>query len=94
MRLEFHALLVALLATIEFHNMWDYDRLAKEWDTHRTHMLRTDYNESLAAAIELSLTSPTFHELGHSPFRGSSRNSVLIQCAVLGPSFPGAVVFP
>jgi hypothetical protein len=44
--------------------MWDYDRLAKEWDTHRAQVLRTDYNESLAATIELSLTSPTFHKLG------------------------------
>ena len=63
-RLDFHALSIALLANVAFHNMWDYDRLAKEWDTHRTQVLRTDYNESLAATIELSLASPTFRELG------------------------------
>ena len=44
--------------------MWDYDRLAKEWDTRRVQVLRTDYNESLEATIELSLASPTFRELG------------------------------
>jgi hypothetical protein len=44
--------------------MWDYDRLAQEWETRRTQVLRTDYNKSLAATIELSLASPTFRELG------------------------------
>jgi len=62
--LDFHALSIALLATVAWHNMWDYDRLAREWDAHRTRALRTDYNESLAATIELSLASPTFHKLG------------------------------
>ena len=38
--------------------------MAQEWDAHRVQVLRTDYNESLAAAIELSLTSPMFHQLG------------------------------
>jgi len=32
-------------------------------DTHRTRVLHTDYNESLAATIELSLSSPMFREL-------------------------------
>jgi len=63
-RLDFHALSITLLATVAFHNMWDYNRLAREWDTRRTQALRTDYNESLAATIELSLASPTFHKLG------------------------------
>ena len=63
-RLDFHALSISLLATIAVHTVWDYDRLAKEWDTHRTQVLRTDYDESLAATIELSLASPTFRELG------------------------------
>jgi len=63
-RLDFHALSITLLATTASHNMWDYDRLTREWDTHRTQVLRTDYDESLAATIELSLTSPTFLELG------------------------------
>ena len=44
--------------------MWDYDRLAKEWDARRVQVLRMDYNESLEAAIELSLASLTFCELG------------------------------
>ena len=63
-RLDFHALSITLLATTASYNMWDYDRVAKEWDAHRVQVLRTDYNESLAATIELSLTSPTFRELG------------------------------
>ena len=63
-RLDFHALSITLLATTTSHNMWDYDRLAREWDTRRTQVLRTDYNESLAATIELSLASPMFRELG------------------------------
>ena len=53
--LDFHALSITLLATTASHNMWDYDELAKEWDTHRVKVLQTDYNESLAATIELSL---------------------------------------
>ena len=63
-RLDFHALSITLLATTASHNMWDCDRLAKEWDAHRVQVLRTDYNESLEATIELSLASPTFRELG------------------------------
>jgi hypothetical protein len=62
-RLDFHALSITLLATTASHNAWDYDRLAKEWDTHRVGVLRTDYNKSLAATIELSLASPTFRQL-------------------------------
>ena len=63
-RLDFHALSVTLLATAAFHNAWDYDRLTMEWDTQRAQVLRTDYNKSLAATIELSLASPTFRNLG------------------------------
>ena len=63
-RLDFHALSITLLATTASHNGWDYDRLASEWDVQRAQVLRTDYNESLAAALELSLVSPTFHSLG------------------------------
>ena len=62
-QLDFHALSITLLATTASHNMWSYDRLAKEWDTHRVGVLRTDYNKSLAATIELSLASPTFRQL-------------------------------
>ena len=63
-RLEFHALSITLLATTASHHGWDHDRLAEEWDTQRAQVLQTDYNESLAATIELSLASPTFHSLG------------------------------
>jgi tetratricopeptide (TPR) repeat protein len=63
-RLDFHALSIELLATTASHNVWDYERLAREWGTRRTQVLRTDYNESLAATIELSLASPTFRKLG------------------------------
>jgi tetratricopeptide (TPR) repeat protein len=62
-QLDFHALSITLLATAASHNMWGYDRLAKEWEERRAQVLRTDFNESLAAAIELSLSSPTFHKL-------------------------------
>jgi tetratricopeptide (TPR) repeat protein len=63
-RLDFHALSITLLATTASHNGWDYTRLAKEWDAQRAQVLQSDYNKSLAATIELSLTSPTFHSLG------------------------------
>ena len=63
-RLDFHALSITLLATTASHNVWDHNRLAKEWDTHHTQVLQTDHNESLAATIELSLASQMFCELG------------------------------
>jgi tetratricopeptide (TPR) repeat protein len=63
-RLDFHALSVKLLATTASHNGWEHDRLAKEWDAQRAQVLQTDYSESLAATIELSLSSPTFRSLG------------------------------
>ena len=62
-RLDFHALSITLLATTASDNMWSLDRVAKEWDEQREQVLRTDYNESLATTIELSLTSPTFRTL-------------------------------
>ena len=63
-RLDFHALSITLLATTASHNMWDYDRLAQEWNERRVQVLQTDYDESLAATIELSLASSTFFKLG------------------------------
>ncbi|KAF9791220.1 hypothetical protein BJ322DRAFT_436311 [Thelephora terrestris] len=63
-QLDFHALSITLLATTASHNLWDYNRLAEEWNVQRAQVLQTDYNESLAAAIELSLASPTFRDLG------------------------------
>ena len=63
-RLSFHALSIKLLATTASRNAWDYDRLAKEWDVQRAQVLQSVFNESLAATIELSLSSPTFRSLG------------------------------
>jgi tetratricopeptide (TPR) repeat protein len=63
-QLDFHALSITLLATTASQNMWDYGRLVKEWDMHHTQVLQTDHNKSLAATIQLSLTSPLFHKLG------------------------------
>ena len=65
-QLDFHALSITLLATTASHNVWDYDRLIEEWNEQRAQVLRTDHNRSLAATIELSLTSPTFRKLGPS----------------------------
>jgi len=63
-RLDFHPLSVTLLATVAHHNKWNTDRLAREWGECRTEVLQTDHNRSLAATIELSLSSLMFRELG------------------------------
>jgi len=63
-RLDLHPLSITLLATAASRNLWDYDRLAQEWDAHRAQILRADYNRGLAATIELLLASPVFRELG------------------------------
>jgi hypothetical protein len=62
-QLDFHALSITLLATVASQNMWDYGQVAKEWETQRAQVLRTDHNESLATTIELSLASQTFRKL-------------------------------
>ena len=63
-QLDFHPLSITLLATTASHNKWDYIRLVEEWQTQHVQVLCTNYNRSLAAAIELSLTSPMFRDLG------------------------------
>ena len=63
-RLDFHALSITLLATTASYHAWDHNRVAQEWDAQRAQVFQTVYNESLAATIELSLSSPTFLSLG------------------------------
>ena len=62
--LDFHPLSIALLATVAQQNGWNTKRLTAGWEKQRTGMLRARNLGSLAAAIELSLASPMFQELG------------------------------
>jgi len=63
-QLDFHPLSITLLATVAQYSKWDTNRLAKEWERRRTGVLDAGHSGSLAAAIELSLASPIFQELG------------------------------
>ena len=63
-QLDFHPLSVTLLATVARQNKWGSNRLVEEWGQHQTGILRTGPNKSLAVAVELSLGSPTFQQLG------------------------------
>ena len=59
-----HPLSITLLATVAPQNQWDANRLVAEWDKQRTGMLHPQHSQSLATAIDLSLASPMFQELG------------------------------
>ena len=63
-QLDFHPLTVIILATVAHQNKWDTNRLAREWRAQQTALLHTHHNRSLAATIELSLSSPMFEILG------------------------------
>ena len=62
--LDFHPLSITLLAAVGHQNKWDTNQLTRDWERLRTSILQTEQNKSLAAAIELSLTSPLLQELG------------------------------
>lgn len=50
--------------TVAHHSKWHTDRLTRECEGRQTSVLQTEHNKGRNAAIEFSLTSPTFQELG------------------------------
>ena len=63
-QLDFHPLSLTLLATVAQHSKRDAGRLVVEWGRQRTGVLHAQHSRSLATAIELSLASSMFRELG------------------------------
>ena len=62
-QLDYHPLSVTLLAAAARENKWEDNQLVRGWRQHQTAVLHTGHN-SLAATIDLSLSSPMFKELG------------------------------
>lgn len=62
-RLDFHPLSIDLLATAVRENGWDEPALLRVWDDE-TDVLRTQYQQRLKDAVELSFRSPTIQHLG------------------------------
>ena len=64
-QLDFHPLSITILATVASQKLWDYHRILKEWKIQKVKVLQTGRgNQSFAATIEVSLSSPAFRELG------------------------------
>jgi hypothetical protein len=61
---DLHPLSITLLATVAHQNEWNTYRSVSEWDERHTEMLQIGYSKSLAATIELSLSSSMFQALG------------------------------
>ena len=63
-QLDHHPLSITVLATVATQNRWDHSRLIQEWERRRISLLEPHHNRGPTAAIELSLTSPMFTNLG------------------------------
>ena len=63
-QLDGHPLSITLLATVARQNKWSPEGLVKEWGKRQTGVLQMDHKRSLATAIELSLESLMFRQLG------------------------------
>ena len=62
--LDFHPLSVDLLARAAFENDWDESKLVQGWNDNKTSVMKADNSQSLEAAIESALASPTIAILG------------------------------
>jgi len=62
--LDFHPLLIDLLASSVRENNWDESALLKAWDDGQGCVLKTRYHQSLRDAVEPLFRSPTIQHLG------------------------------
>ena len=62
--LDFHPLLINLLASSVRENNWDESALLEAWDDNQTGVLKTRYHQSLRDAVEPLFRSPTIQHLG------------------------------